>query len=67
MLRRVSGLKNDEVLRVNEELHNLHTLPIVIRMFKSKRMRWPKHVTRMGKNRNASGSLMGRPEGKRSL
>jgi hypothetical protein len=32
-----------------EELHNLYSLPIIIGMIKSRRMRWAGHVTRMGK------------------
>jgi hypothetical protein len=32
----------------NEELHNLHTSPNIIRMIKSRRMRWAGHVARMG-------------------
>jgi hypothetical protein len=48
----------------NEELHNLHTSPSVIRMMKSRRMSWIEHVAGMEK-RNAYGILVGKPEGKR--
>jgi hypothetical protein len=34
----------------NEELHNLYSLPSIIRTIKSTRVRWAGHVTRMGKN-----------------
>jgi hypothetical protein len=51
----------------NEELHNLYCSPDIIRMIKSRRMRWPGHVTRMGEKRNAYGILVGKPEGKRKL
>jgi hypothetical protein len=34
---------------LNKELHNLHSYPSVIRMIKSRRMRWAEHVARMGK------------------
>jgi hypothetical protein len=46
--------KRDEVTGVwrklhNEELHNLHSSASIIRMFKSRRMRWTGHVARMGR------------------
>jgi hypothetical protein len=51
----------------NEELHNLYCSPSVIRMIKSRRMRWVGHVARMGAKRNAYRILVGKPEGKRPL
>jgi hypothetical protein len=39
-------------------------LPIIIRMMKSRRMRWTRHVVWMGENRNAYGLLIRKPEGK---
>jgi hypothetical protein len=48
----------------NEELHNLYSSPDVIMMIKSRRMRWPGHVARMGEKRNAYRILVGNPEGK---
>jgi hypothetical protein len=50
----VFGLKRDEVTGGwrklhNEELHNLYSLPNIIRMIKSRRMRWARHVARMGR------------------
>jgi hypothetical protein len=39
----------------------------VIRMIKSRRMRWSGHVTRMGEKRNACRILVEKPEGKRPL
>jgi hypothetical protein len=48
----------------NEKLHNLYSLPSIIRMMKSRRMRWEGHVTRMGE-KNAYKILVGKPEGKR--
>jgi hypothetical protein len=50
----------------NEELHNLYSSPNIIRMIKSRRMRWAGHVSRMGKG-NAYGILVGKPGGKRPL
>jgi hypothetical protein len=37
----------------NEELHNLFSSPSIIRMIKSRRMRWIGYVARMGEKRNA--------------
>jgi hypothetical protein len=51
----------------NEELHNFYSSPNIIRMMKSRRMRWAGHVARMGETRNAYRKLMGKPEGKRPL
>jgi hypothetical protein len=51
----------------NEELHNLYSSPNIIRMIKSRRMRWAGHVTPMGETRNAYRILVGKPEGKRPL
>jgi hypothetical protein len=49
----------------NEELHNLYFSPNIIRMIKSRRMRWAGHVARMG--RSTYRILVGKPEGKRPL
>jgi hypothetical protein len=51
----------------NEELQNLYFSPSIIRMFKSRRMRWAGCVTRIGEKRNAYRILAGKPEGKRPL
>jgi hypothetical protein len=51
----------------NEELHNLYTSSSIIRMIKSRRMRWAGHVARMREKRNAYRVLVGNPEGKRAL
>jgi hypothetical protein len=51
----------------NEELHNLYSSPSIIRMMKSKRMRWAGHVGRMGAKTNAYRILVGKREGKRRL
>jgi hypothetical protein len=53
-LRRIFGPKRDEVTRDrrklhNEELHNLYPPPNIIRMLMSRRMRWARHVVRMGR------------------
>jgi hypothetical protein len=48
----------------NEALHKLYSSPSIIRMIKSKRMRWAGHVARMGK-RNAYKIFVRKPEIKR--
>jgi hypothetical protein len=72
VLRRIFGPKRDEVTGGwrklhNENLHNFFSSPSIIRMIKSMRMRWARHVARMGKKRNAYRILVGKPEGKRPL
>jgi hypothetical protein len=72
VLRRIFGPKRDEVTGDwrklhNEELHNLYSSPNIIRMIKSRRIRWAGHAARMGETRNAYRILVGRPEGKRPL
>jgi hypothetical protein len=51
----------------NEELHDLHSLPSILRMIKPRRMKWVGHVSRMKEKRNAYRLLVGNPEGKRPL
>jgi hypothetical protein len=53
-------------IRHNEELHNLYPSPSIIRMIKSRRMKWAGNVARMVK-RNAYRMLVGKPEGKEPL
>jgi hypothetical protein len=70
--RRIFGPKRDEVTREwrkmhNEELRDLYSLPSIIRLIKSGRMRWAGHVARMGEKRNAYRLLVGKPEGRRPL
>jgi hypothetical protein len=70
--RRIFGPKRDDVTGVwrklhNEELHKLYSSPNIIRMIKSRRMRWAGHVARMGATRNAYRILVGKPEGKRPV
>jgi hypothetical protein len=72
VLRRIFGLRRDEVTGDwrklhNERLHNLYSSPNIIRMIKSRRMRWAGHVARMGETKNAYMILVGKPEGKRPL
>jgi hypothetical protein len=50
----------------NEELHNLYSSPSIIRVIKSRRVRWTGPIARMGEKRNAYRVLMGKPERKMS-
>jgi hypothetical protein len=72
VLRRIFGPKRDEVTGEwrklhNEELHNLHSSPDIIRQVKSRRMRWTGHVARLGVERKLYKVLVGNLEGKRPL
>jgi hypothetical protein len=72
VLRRIFGSKRDEVTGEwrklhNEELRDLYSSSSIIRIIKSKRMRWAGHVARIGEKRNAYRLLVGKPEGKRPL
>jgi hypothetical protein len=72
VLRKIFGPKRDEVTRGwrklhNEELHNLYSSHNIIRVVKSRRMRWVGHVARMGEKVNAYRILVGKPEGRSSL
>jgi hypothetical protein len=51
----------------NDELHDLYSSPNIVRVIKSRKMRWAGHVARMGEGRGAYRFLVGRPEGKRPL
>jgi hypothetical protein len=51
----------------NEELHNLYSLPSIIRIIKLRRVRLAGHVSRMGEKRNVYRLLVEKPEGKRPL
>jgi hypothetical protein len=72
MLRRIFGPKRDEVTAEwtklhNEELHDLYSSPNIVRVIKSRRMRWMGHVAWIGDGRGVYRVLAGKPEGKRSL
>ena len=72
VLRRVFGPKRDEVTGewrklYKEELRDLYTLPNIVLVVKSRRMRWAGHVARMVEGRGVQRVLVGKPEGKRPL
>ena len=72
VLRKVYGPKRDEVTGEwrrlhNEELNDLYSLPNIVRVVKSRRMRWAGHVARMGEDRVVHRVLVGKPEGKKPL
>jgi hypothetical protein len=67
VLKRIFGPKRDGVTGGwrklhKEELHNLYSSPSIIRIIKSRRMRWVGHVARMGEKRNLHKLLVGKPE-----
>jgi hypothetical protein len=67
VLRRVFGPKRDEVSGEwrklhNEELNYLYSLPNIVRVVKSRRMRWAVHVGSMGEDRGVHRMLVGKPE-----
>jgi len=72
VLRRIFGPRSDEVRGEwrrmhDEELNDLYSLPNIVRVIKSRRMRWAVHVARMGEERGVYRILVGKPEGKRPL
>jgi hypothetical protein len=72
VLRRVFGLKRDEVTGEwrrlhNKELYALYSSPNIIRVMKSRRLRWAGHVACMGERRGSYRALVGKPEGRRPL
>jgi hypothetical protein len=72
VLSRVFGPKRDEVRGEwkklhNEELNDLYSLPNIVRVVKSRRMRWAGQVARMGEDRGVHRMLVGKHGGKRPL
>ena len=51
----------------NEELNDLYSLPNIVWLVKSRRMRWAEHVARMGEDRGVHRVLVEKPEGRRPL
>jgi hypothetical protein len=72
VLRGIFGPKREEVTGEcrrlhNEELYDLYSSPNIIRVIKSRRIRWAGHVARIGDRRCAYRVLVGIPDGKRPL
>jgi hypothetical protein len=70
VLRRIFGPKRDEVIGEwrklhNEELHDVYSSTSIIRIMKSRRIKWAGHVARMGERGMCIGC--GKPEGRRPL
>jgi hypothetical protein len=63
VLRRIFGRKRDEITgkwkKHDEELHDLHPLPSIVLVIKSRRMRWVGHVARMGRGEVCIGFWWG--------
>jgi len=69
VLRRIFGPRRDEVTGEwrrlhNEELNDRYSSPNIVRVIKSRRMRWAGHVARMGEDREVYRVLVGKSEGK---
>ena len=72
VLRRIFGPRRDEVTGElwrlhNKELSDLYSSPNIVRVIKSRRMRWAGHVVHMGEERGVYRVLVGKPEGKSPL
>ena len=72
VLKRVFGPKRDEVREEwrkphNEELNDLYSSPNIVRVNKSRYMRWAGHVAHIGARRGVYRVLVGKPEGKNHL
>jgi hypothetical protein len=72
VLRRIFGPKRDEATGEwrrlhNEELNDLYSSPNIIRVIKSRRMRWAGRVARIWEKRGAYRILVGRSEGRRPV
>jgi hypothetical protein len=71
VLRKIFGPKREEDgswrKLQNDELHSLCSSTNIVRVIKSRRMRWVGHMAHMGKGRGVYSVLVGRPKGKRPL
>jgi hypothetical protein len=72
VLRKTFGPKSDEVTwewrRLhNEELNDLYSSTNIVRVIKSRRIRWAEHVARMGDREERTRLWVWKPEGKRPI
>jgi hypothetical protein len=72
VLRKIFGSRRDEVTGEwrklhNKELNDLYCSPDIVRVIKSRRMRWAGNVASKGEKRGVYRVLVGKPEGKRTL
>ena len=72
VLRRIFGPRRDEVTGEwrrlhNEELNDLYSSPNIVRVIKSRRMRWAGLVERIGEESGMYRVFVGKPEGRRAL
>ena len=72
VLRRIFVPRRDKVTGEwrrlqNKELNDFYSSPNIVRVIKSRRMRWAGHVARMGEEREVYRVLVGKTEGKRPL
>ena len=72
VLRRIFGPKRVEVTGEwrrlhNQEINDLYSSPNIVRVIKSRRMRWAGHVARMGEERGIYRVLVGKPEGRNPM
>jgi hypothetical protein len=70
VLRRIFGPRRDEVTEVwrkqyIEKLIDLHSSPSIVRVIKWRRMKWARHVARMGERRGIYRVLVVKPKGER--
>ena len=69
VLSRIFGPRRDEVtgewrILRNEELNDLYSSPNIVRVIKSRRMKWAGHVARTGEERGVYRVLLGKPKGR---
>jgi hypothetical protein len=72
VLRRIFEAKREEVTGVwrklhNENLHDLYSSPTVVRVIKSRCIKWAGHLLRMGEGRGVYSVLVRKPLGKRPM
>jgi hypothetical protein len=70
VLRKIFGPKREvdgSWRKLHNDVHSLYSSPNIVRVIKSRRMRWAGYVARMGEGRGAYRDLVGRPASKKLL